>query len=146
MKMNDRFQLRLHTGGETTGLNHESAVIIIFTTSSDIDYTHLLSDRRWKHLTSSLSRTSCKNGIAKMFSVVVNTILSIKIYSKHCMRQTLIPPTYFWFKFSYYYMVYIKRKEMTKSLKTYDEKNHPPFHFLVYIKWSPFVFFLTMIC
>ena len=24
---------------------------------------------------------------------------------------------------------------------TQDEKNHPPLHFLVYIKWSPFGFF-----
>ena len=37
MKMNYHFELRLHTDG--VGLKHESAVIIIFTTGSNIHYT-----------------------------------------------------------------------------------------------------------
>ena len=54
----------------------------------------------------------CKN-----VSVIVNTILSIIMYSKRCMRQILIPPTDFSLKLSYQCLVHIKKKEMAKSLK-----------------------------
>ena len=42
--------------------------------------------------TSGFWRTGGENGIAKMFSIIMNRILNIIMYSKCCMRQTIIHP------------------------------------------------------